>query len=238
VSENKDSTHLYFSNGTVVEADIVILAIPFSVLRTVDIKAKLPGKLRQFIKTVDLGRNEKVHAGFKERIWRQNGFSLDAWSDLGFSEVWDGGQRQSDRTDGVLSYFLGGNEVNALNDWPGGVAAAGAAFSERLSQFVSGLDQHASGQYARTNWMRNPYSRGAYVNYKPGQLTRFGEYLWVESDNPEEQQSVNVGRLVFAGEQLSDEYYGFMNGAAQTGRLAAQLVQHMLQSNYTRKHND
>jgi monoamine oxidase len=35
---------------------------------------------------------------------------------------------------------------------------------------------------------------------------------------------VHVGNLVFAGEQLSDEYYGFMNGAAQTGRLAAQVI--------------
>jgi monoamine oxidase len=33
-----------------------------------------------------------------------------------------------------------------------------------------------------------------------------------------------VGNLAFAGEHLSDEFYGFINGAAQTGRLAAELV--------------
>jgi monoamine oxidase len=33
-----------------------------------------------------------------------------------------------------------------------------------------------------------------------------------------------VGNLIFAGEHLSDAYYGFMNGAAETGRLAAQVV--------------
>lgn len=47
---------------------------------------------------------------------------------------------------------------------------------------------------------------------------------YIESDNPEERQDVNVGNLAFAGEHLSDEFYGFMNGAAQTGRLAAELV--------------
>lgn len=30
--------------------------------------------------------------------------------------------------------------------------------------------------------------------------------------------------LVFASEQFSDEYYGYMNGAGQTGRLAAVVV--------------
>jgi monoamine oxidase len=29
---------------------------------------------------------------------------------------------------------------------------------------------------------------------------------------------------VFAGEHLSDAYYGYMNGGAETGRLAAQVV--------------
>jgi hypothetical protein len=29
---------------------------------------------------------------------------------------------------------------------------------------------------------------------------------------------------VFAGEHLSDAYYGYMNGAAETGRLAARVV--------------
>jgi monoamine oxidase len=45
-----------------------------------------------------------------------------------------------------------------------------------------------------------------------------------KSDELSERQNVHVGNLVFAGEQLSDEYYGFMNGAAQTGRLAAQVI--------------
>ena len=216
---------LRFVNGTKVEADVVILAMPFSVLRHVNVKTPLPGKLRQFIDQVDLGRNEKVITGFKERVWRQSpGFSLEAWTDLGFSEAWDGAQRQADRTDGALNYFLGGDEVKTLNNWPGGVDAAGTEFTRRLSRFVPDLQRHATGKYLRSGWTRNPYIRGAYVNYQPGQLTQFGEYLWVEADDPAERQAVHVGRLVFAGEHLSDEFYGFMNGAAQTGRLAAQFV--------------
>ena len=38
------------------------------------------------------------------------------------------------------------------------------------------------------------------------------------------RQEVRAGALVFAGEHLSDDYCGYMNGAAQTGRLAADSV--------------
>lgn len=55
-------------------------------------------------------------------------------------------------------------------------------------------------------------------------FTEFGEFLYIESEEPNERQDVNAGNLVFAGEHLSDEFYGFMNGSAQTGRLAAEVV--------------
>ena len=53
---------------------------------------------------------------------------------------------------------------------------------------------------------------------------KFGQFLYIESEVPEERQNVSFGNLVFAGEHLSDEFYGFMNGAAQTGRLAAEII--------------
>ena len=62
------------------------------------------------------------------------------------------------------------------------------------------------------------------INFKPGQLTRFGGFLWIESEDAEERQEVHAGNLVFAGGELSDAFQGFMNGAAQTGRLAADFV--------------
>ena len=40
----------------------------------------------------------------------------------------------------------------------------------------------------------------------------------------EDEQTFQDGGLVFAGEHTSDEYQGYMNGAAQSGRLAAKAV--------------
>ena len=70
----------------------------------------------------------------------------------------------------------------------------------------------------------DPFANGAYSSYQPGQLTEFADFFYIESDDLQECQDVAVGNLIFAGEHLSDEFYGYMNGAAQTGRLAAEVV--------------
>lgn len=219
--DKKEGFELTFSNDKKLEADFVVLAMPFSVLRNIKLETKLPKNLHRFINEVDLGRNEKLQAGFKTRAWRQaQGFSMEAWTDLGFSEVWDGSQRETDKSEGMLTFYLGGKEVQEAKN----ATESGTRFVQRLGAFIPGLESASKNSFKRTHWTRNPFTHGAYVNYRPRQLTRFGEYLWVEADDPADNQSVNVGRLVFAGEHLSDEYYGFMNGAAQTGRLAASHI--------------
>ncbi|MGZ8908302.1 MAG: flavin monoamine oxidase family protein, partial [Methylobacter sp.] len=215
---------LTFANRSVVEADIVIMAIPFPVLKGVLMHVKLPNQLRRFINESELGSNEKVIGSFTSRFWRQSsGFSNAAWSDLGFSEVWDETQRQSSRTDGALNFFLGGDQARQLAD-NNNVTELGNQFTAALDHFIPGASDAATGRYIKTGWTKSPLTAGGYANYKPGQLTRFGSLFWIESDDPEERQQVQAGNLIFAGEHLSDAYYGFMNGGAQTGRLAANLV--------------
>lgn len=68
------------------------------------------------------------------------------------------------------------------------------------------------------------HPRQLYVNFRPGQLTAFAEFLYIDSADIRERQDVHVGNLVFAGEHLSNAFSGFMNGAAETGRLAANVV--------------
>jgi monoamine oxidase len=63
------------------------------------------------------------------------------------------------------------------------------------------------------HWPSYPYSLGSYAAYKKGQWTtiRGAEFK-------------PVGNLFFAGEHCSLKYQGYMNGAAETGFLAAQEI--------------
>ncbi len=222
-----DGFRLSFTGQPEVDAEYVILALPFSVLRQVEMEVDLPPLLRRFIDELELGRNEKLIAGFRHRVWRQpGGFSIEAWTDLGAPVVWDATQSQTDREDAALTFFFGGDQVTGLQ--AGTAPAQGQAVMERFEAFVPGAQDAATGRYLRTDWSRDRFTQGAYSNFKPGQLSTFDDFFYVESDDPSERQSVQVGNLVFAGEHLSDAFSGFMNGGAQTGRLAAELVAGMV----------
>ncbi|MBF2046587.1 MAG: FAD-dependent oxidoreductase [Elainella sp. C42_A2020_010] len=222
-----DGFRLTFSTGLRVEADYVILALPFTALRHVDLQVDLPDTLRRFIREVNLGTNEKLFAGFQQRAWHQDqGFVGEAWTDLGFSGLWEETQRQPEQTAGSLTFFLGGAEVHRARR---NANSQGRKFVNRLDKVMPGAKAAATRQFYRTNWAEDPYICGGYTSFKPGQYLEFGEYLYIESDDPAERQDVYVDNLVFAGEHLSDEYYGYMNGAAQTGRLAAATVARRVQ---------
>jgi monoamine oxidase len=214
---------LTFANRSAAEADYVIISIPFTLLRAVELQVVLPPTLSRFIKEGDLGANDKLFAGFSQKVWRKpSGFVGEIWTDLGFAEAWDETQRQTDRKDGALNFFLGGNQVKVLES--GSIQTVGKQFLSRFEAAIPGAQAAATGRFLRTQWTQNPFSKGAYSVFKPGQLTAFRKFFYIESEKPSERQDVTVGNLVFAGEHLSDEFYGFMNGGAQTGRLAAQVV--------------
>jgi len=228
IESRRTGFRLTFNDHDVVEVDYVIIAIPFTVLRHVDMRVELPKRLRRFINEVDLSRNEKVFAGFGKKVWRQDGgFVQEAWTDLGFSEVWDETQRQPERDDGVLTFLVGGDQVLAMQATT--AEAQGKKFVNRLAEFIPEAKDAAIGRFVRTRWANTRFAGGGYTTFRPGQYTEFADFLYIESDDPEERQDVNVGNLVFAGEHLSDEFYGYMNGAAQTGRLAAEVTARLIE---------
>jgi monoamine oxidase len=230
VAEQNGSYQLFFKNRATVEADYVILAMPFAVLRRVELAIALPQKLQRLINELDSGRNEKLIGGFTRKVWREQTFAAEAWTDLGFASAWDATQRQP-RTDGGLTFFLGGQQVQATASMS--ARQQGGMLVGRLDELVPGVQAASNDQFLRTNWHKQLYSHGAYVTFKPGQYTQYGEFLYLESDDPAERQDVAVGNLLFAGEHLSDAFYGYMNGAAQTGRLAAETIIERVRSKET-----
>jgi monoamine oxidase len=201
---------LAFAGGATVEADFVILAMPHPPLRRVNFAMGLPPLLRRFIAETGPGTNEKIIQTFRRRAWRTPaGFSKEAWTSLGFSEAWDSSAALPDRPDGALTFFYGGRETAAMDP------ALGLAALDRV---IPGLAAEAAGRILRTQWSADALCGGAYTNLKPGQQTEFAQLFWSE------EREVSAGRIYFAGEQTSERYYGYMNGAVESGRYAAEAV--------------
>ena len=96
-----------------------------------------------------------------------------------------------------------------------------ARFTAAARRVLPGLPA-PNGRIRRTRWSDDPLTRGAYVNFRPGQLTRFEPLLTVEEEG--QARPSEAGPLLFAGEWLSDAWPGYMNGAVQTGRIAAEAA--------------
>jgi monoamine oxidase len=214
---------LRFADGGEVTADRVILAIPPSLLGQIDHGGLLSADWQAFAREVRLGANEKLNAVYRSKPWTATPMGIDgATWDLSdstpFSEVWEctGGQRAPE---GVLSWYFGGEQVGGLRD-DGLRKRLEASVGSSMGDLTGAAHPYA----ARTGWGSDPFTQGAYVNFKPGQLTKFGGLLWVEDEDGTASQAARSGPILFAGEHLSDAWPGFMNGAAQTGRLAAKAI--------------
>ena len=223
VPTGDDGATLRFASGEDVPAHRVILAIPPALLGEIDHGGLLSAEWQAFAAEVRLGANEKLNAVYNSKPWTETAMGIDGatWDlseNAAFSEVWEctGGQNAPQ---GVLSWYFGGKQVDGQRQ-----EGARAALETAVGSSMGDLAGAAHPYVARTAWGADPFTRGAYVNFKPGQLTKFGGLLWVEEDDGSASQAARSGPLLFAGEHLSDAWPGFMNGAAQTGRLAAETI--------------
>lgn len=212
---------LRFADGGAVTVDRVILTLPASVLPDIDHGGLFAAPWRAFAGEVRLGRNEKLNAAYRDRVWAAGmGLAGATWDGNAaplFGEVWDATPGQPGPA-GVLTWFFGGDQVQGTVR-----EALRRSLEDSVGASMGDLAGAALDVSQRTHWQQDRFTRGAYVNFRPGQLTRFGGLLWVEEDGVATQVAKS-GPVLFAGEHVSDAWPGFMNGAAQTGRLAAQAI--------------
>ena len=189
----------------------VVLAIPFSVLRTIEIDVELPEIKREAINTVGYGTNSKLITGYTDKIWRTRFNSRgNVFTDLGFQNTWESSNsRYASNTIGLITNYTGGTQGVAVG--AGTVEDQGQQLNTNLEAVFPGINSVAiRNQANRAFWTGSPFSLGSYLCYRPGEFTRF---YGVEGER--------VGNLFFAGEHTSLEYQGFMEGGCETGELVA-----------------
>jgi monoamine oxidase len=206
LDKHDDIYSLKFENGKSIEAKYVLLSLPFSVLRKVDIRFALPAKKRKAIDELGYGTNGKVLLGFKQATWRTQGYSGYVFNET-LQNGWQG--RQEENANGSCSYtvFMGGNAGANLQ------AGREQEFLSQLNKIFPGcLDVH-NGKAFCFNWTKNENNLGSYACYKKGQWLSIAGSEFEPLDN-----------LHFAGEHCSEAFQGFMNGGAETGRRAAEAI--------------
>jgi monoamine oxidase len=221
--ENSDrsQTLTFDADGSTVEvvADHVVLALPFSTLREVDLSAAiLSAEKRRVIDTLGMGYNAKIHVEVAKKTWPQHGFSGAAYTDWhGFDVCWDDTVPLGPHgAPALLCAFPGASTARRVLSG----AAHGSApvrdvdwFLEQIDPIFPGTRAAYTGTAYEDHWARDPWVKGAYSYTRVGQAVT---YVAIAAA-PE-------GRVHFAGEHTSVNNEGFLDGAVETGERAAHEI--------------
>ncbi len=225
VVANGDSYDLTFStdDGAVtVTASRVVYALPFTRLREVDLAAsELSEDKLAVINEIGYGTNAKLMMQFTDRHWEKapfmsgGGVITDVGDSPSESQLGSGLQtvwatsRGQDGNEGILTNFVGGQR--------GVDMGAGTAESQAqtvlpwLEKIWPGItEKYIPNSAVRMHWPSYEHTKGSYGCYKVGQWQLFYG-----------TEGAAEGSQYFCGEHCSEDYQGYMEGAAETGTLVA-----------------
>lgn len=213
VKQSGDRYTLAFDDGgrsVEVKADMIVLAIPFTTLRQVELQFEMPAEKRRCIDELGYGTNAKVMAGMSTRPWRKQGFAGGVFTDGPVQLAWDNARMQDGEGAGITFYSGGKPGIDAGKGTPRDNVLR---LLPELDKVFPGTEAAFNNKVFRMHWPSQKFTLCSYACYKPGQWTTLSGH-----------EIEPVGNVLFAGEHCSDEFQGYMNGAAETGRVAAETV--------------
>lgn len=149
--------------------------------------------------TIQHGNAVKFFSRYDLKFWEPANLAPSAkWDELG--SVWEGTDKQGDKPDFDLTVFSGGPYVLPGNNYPSRLAALYPTGKPTGQRFV--------------DWSTVPFIKTGYAVPGIGQVT---------SVSPN-QITPHAERLFCAGEQTSPGFFGYMEGALQSGARAARDI--------------
>ena len=193
-------------------ADRVVCAIPFSVLRHIEIDPSLSPPKREVVSGLEYRRVTRVFLQVRRRFWESEGVTGGAMTDLPIGQVQEHPifrtAAEGDRA--IIEAHVRGGAAPELD---------GMREDDRL-RFVlpemekvhPGVGRYYEGGRSKS-WQDDPWARGAWASFRPGQMIGWLPRIV----RPE-------GRIHFAGEHTSI-FRGTMEGAIESGVRAAREVE-------------
>jgi monoamine oxidase len=207
LSQDKGRVHLSVTRGGAleqVEADRVILAIPFSTLRNVELDDSFSAQKRTVISKLRYDSATHVYLQSRNRFWIEQGISGFANTDLPIRVILNYTEAQPGprailgiETEGTNSRLAVAMTPEERIRWS--LENVTKIYPEMAENFEGGTS---------VVWDEETWSLGAAAYYAPGEMTTMFPHV----ATPE-------GRVHFAGEHTSELFV--MEGAAQSGIRAA-----------------
>ena len=211
IEQNETSVTVTYTNseGTqTITADRAVCALPFTVLKNIDVFPAFSDAKRRAITELKLTPVTKTFMEFRSKVWEQDQLDGYGITDLDIQNTYSPTLTQTG-TRGILASYSGGQralDLGAMSE-----DDRQARVLKKSGELFGGLNSKYDGGTSQI-WHQDQWALGAYTYFEPGQITT----LLPEAQRPE-------GRIHFAGEHTS-AWHGWMNGALESGNRAADEV--------------
>jgi monoamine oxidase len=206
-----DSLVVTARDGRTLECDDVVLAVPPSVWKKIEIS--LPEAMNP-----QMGLNTKWLAHVKKRFWEEGTpkRSQYALSDGLIEQTWDATDAQ-----GAVDDSNGGACMTGFSGGPSVEKALAMSKDEREKQFSSLYETFYPGfgenkvNTRYMDWPKEPWTQASYSFPAPGQVTTVGPMM---------AKAHMGGKLHLAGEHTCYKFVGYMEGALSSGAAVAKRI--------------
>ena len=191
-----------------IEADRLVLAIPFSVLRRVEVSPGFSPEKQRAVNELPYFSAARVSLQSRKRFWVAAGLNGFGRTDLPIANLFDMTSNQPGQR-GILQTYLGGaraRQVAAMKE-----DDRISFVLEQVEKVFPGIRENFEGGVSKC-WDEDEWARGASSWYRPGQMSE----LWPHIARPE-------GRVHFAGDHTS-AWIRWMQGALHSGNRVAREV--------------
>jgi monoamine oxidase len=199
-----------------VDADWCVCALPFPVLRRLEITPVFSETKMAAIRQLQLMPVARQYFQTRTQFWRNDplgrlgGLNM-VGTDTVAGRLWNTSALQPDRTMGMLQSYMFDDQATAFASLHPDQRAT--KWRRTISQSLPGLrEREVVASYAKV-WQDDPWQRGAIALIQPNQF----EWLWPASRRVE-------GRVHFAGDHTSG-FLGWQNGALESAeRVVREIV--------------
>ncbi len=192
-----------------IEGDYLVMTLPASTLRDVEIRPALPEDQQHAIQRLPYGRTTKALVQSSSALFGLRHARAFA-TDSGIGAFWDASEEQGSAAS-IVAFLGGGSASGALRE---AAAAGGGGLLSELCWL--GMSRAPVTAVHVGDWTADPWARGGYAFFDPGFDPAWRPLL-----------AQRAGRIVFAGEHTSERWQGYMNGAVETGQRAARELRHV-----------
>ncbi len=200
------------NNGSQFITEKLVLAVPFSVLRKINLNIELPAQHQQAITNLPYTRITKMVARVDKPFWETDGLPGNMWCDSAIERCFLTFNKQGDAS---YTFFVNGTGTQALDQLP--PKQAQVWLLKQLAK-IRPATQNALTPLAFHSWGNDPYALGAYAAFAPGQISQFANEMVKPVSN----------NVFFAGEHCSREASG-MEGALESSEATYQQLIDRLQ---------